>query len=125
MICKKLSFSLNLFLLCLMCAGILPAQQKQTYTFSDFNKWKLPYTGVEKIEYKGKNALQLNKGSGERIAFLKDVNFENGIIELDIAAIPFYTGLVFRVRSEYIYEGIYFRPQNSRHENPVTRGHAV
>ncbi len=92
---------------------------------TDLKTLSVPDTGVEVIDYLGQQALRLNPGEGERVALVRDFSFENGTIELDIAAIPAYTGLVFRVRSEHIYEGIYFRPQNSRHADPVRRGHTL
>lgn len=98
---------------------------EETGNFPELERWKLPETGAEIIEYKGKKAIRLKAGKGERAAYLKEIEFEDGIIELDIAAIPSYTGLVFRARSEHVYEGIYFRPQNSRHQDPIRRGHTV
>jgi len=117
--------------LCLSALLILtavpaPAQmQPRTMDVTALDEWTLPDTGAEVIEYRGNQALRLNPGAGERVALFDDLTFENGSIELDIAAIPSYTGIVFRARSGEIYEGIYFRPQNSRHENPVQRGHTV
>ena len=93
--------------------------------FPKLDRWHLPETGAEVVEYRGKRALRLKAGNGERAAILKNIEFEDGVIELDIAAVPSYTGLVFRARSEHVYEGIYFRPQNSRHQDPVRRGHTV
>lgn len=95
------------------------------FDFSDLDRWVVESAETEIIEYRGKEALRIKGAPGERIAYLKDFEFTDGIIELDIAAIPYYTGLVFRVRSGHVYEGIYFRPQNSRHEDPVRRGHTV
>ncbi|MFC1529619.1 nitroreductase family protein [Gemmatimonadota bacterium] len=92
---------------------------------TDLGAWSVPDTGIEVVNYHGRQALRLLPGTGERVALLKDLSFENGTIELDIAALPSYTGLVFRARSEHIYEGIYFRPQNSRHADPVRRGHTL
>jgi len=124
---KKRIFPILLFLsLIIMITDILPEQEKETfYRFSGYDKWIAPNVETEAIEYKGQEALRLKPGKGERITFIEDFEFENGIIELDIAAILSYTGLVFRVRSEHIYEGIYFRPQNSRHENPSRQGHTL
>jgi len=93
----------------------------------DLQNAKFIEVGVtpEMINYRGKDALQLPKGSGERQIYLPNFEFENGIIELDIAAVPYYTGLTFRVRDNYVYEAIYFRPQNSVNDDPVSRSHTV
>ncbi len=102
------------------------AQDKEiVFDFSDLDQWAAQSAETEVIEYRGKEALRIKGAPGERIAYLKDFEFIDGIVELDIAAIPYYTGLVFRVRSEHVYEGIYFRPQNSRHKDPIRRGHTV
>ena len=101
------------------------AQNQEQVDLNDGERWILPHTGVEVVEYKGTEALRLKPGPGERLAYLKDCEFENGTIELDIAAIPYYTGLAFRISSEHVYEVIYFRPQNSRHEDPVRRDRTV
>ncbi|MFC1725365.1 nitroreductase family protein [candidate division KSB1 bacterium] len=113
------------FFLILTANSIFAQKSIETFKFTDTDKWILPFTGTEIIEYNGKEAFRLKEGNGERIAYLKDIEFENGIIELDIAAIPSFIGLAFRIRSENIYEAVYFRPQNSGHSNPVRRGHTV
>jgi sugar lactone lactonase YvrE len=49
-------------------------------------------------------------------ALLKDVEFEDGIIECDIvmkAGVRSYPGLLFRVRSQEDYERVYLRPHRS------------
>ncbi len=101
------------------------AQSRKAYDLTHVNRLVKSDAQTELIEYKGKKALRITPEKGERIAYLKDLEFVNGIIELDIAAIPYYTGIVFRVRSPHIYEGVYFRPQNSRHSDPIRRGHTV
>jgi len=115
-----------LFLLICSPRGFLYSQDtERTTSYIDLDKWQTGLVQTEIIKYKGKKALRIKEAAGERIAYLKDFTFENGIIELDIAAIPHYAGLVFRVRSDSVYEGIYFRPQNSRHKDPKRRGHTI
>jgi sugar lactone lactonase YvrE len=48
-------------------------------------------------------------------AYLKDLEFENGIIEVDIAVdgTRSYPGIVFRMQSEQDYERFYIRPHRS------------
>lgn len=102
------------------------AQEKEVvFDFSNPDKWTMESAETEIVDYKGKEAFRIKGAPGERIAYVKNFEFIDGIIELDIAAIPYYTGLVFRVRSSHVYEGIYFRPQNSRQKDPVRRGHTV
>jgi len=122
----KMLGGLILFLLFFSSLSFLYCQKtKEIASYIDLNKWHTGLVETEIIKYKGKTALQIKEAPGERISYLKDFVFENGIIELDIAAIPYYTGVVFRVRSDSVYEGVYFRPQNSRHEDPKRRGHTI
>lgn len=50
-------------------------------------------------------------------AYLKDVEFENGIIEVELAVednrVRSYPGLIFRMQSEENYERLYIRPHRS------------
>jgi nitroreductase len=110
----------------LLFFGSLDAQNKEeTAGYIDLDRWYTDLVETEVIKYKDKTALRIKEAPGEKIAYLRDFVFENGVIELDIAAIPYYTGIVFRVRSDSVYEGIYFRPQNSRHEDPKRQGHTI
>jgi len=116
---------LAVFIVLLLAIGIAAQEKEVVFDFSDLDKWTIESAETEIVDYKSKEALRIKGAPGERIVYLKDFDFIDGIIELDIAAIPYYTGLVFRVRSEHVYEGIYFRPQNSRHKDPARRGHTV
>jgi len=115
------------FLAALALPSSVPAVEADEIHFAvkDTAKWNMPHSGFEVVDYKGKSALRLKEGDGERIAWLKEFRFQNDIIELDIAAVPSFTGLAFRVRSDHIYETVYFRPQNSRVADPVRRGHTI
>jgi len=122
----KMMRGLIVFLLFFSSLSFLYSQDTEKKTsYIELDRWDTGLVETEVLKYKGKAALRIKKAPGERITYLKDYTFENGIIELDIAAIPYYTGLVFRVRSDSVYEGIYFRPQNSRHEDPKRRGHTI
>ncbi len=72
----------------------------------DSDKWTL--VDAEQAEFLGRKCL---KG----IASLKDVVFENGIIEFDIAVTGArsYPGMVFRMQGKDEYERIYIRPHLS------------
>ena len=78
--------------------------------------------GAEK-EFEGKKALHLKmigKTDGG-VAFFKDMELSDGIIEVDIAAEKF-AGLAFRGKDGKHYEQVYFRPFNSgtpKHKNTV------
>ncbi len=73
--------------------------------FIDFDSERWNLESAEVTEYMERKAL-----AGR--AILKDVTFENGIIEVDLAVNgrPSYPGIIFRMQSPGEYERIYLRP---------------
>jgi len=63
----------------------------------------------------GETADHLGRRSFAGVAVLKDVAFENGVIEVDVAADGrrSYPGLMFRMRSDDHYERFYLRPHRA------------
>ena len=102
-----------LFLLIVFSIFALADEESKKIDVTNLDNFDLPETGAEIIEFKGDKAFQIKPAPGTRMATFKNLEFENGIIEVDIAAIPRFTGIAFRSRSTDIYEAIYFRPQNS------------
>lgn len=92
---------------------------------------------LEDVTYKNKKAVRvIASGQGETIGILKNQDFENGIIELDVAGTPLpnagsgargFIGLAFRVRNtdSIRYECFYIRPTNGRAEDQLRRNHSV
>jgi hypothetical protein len=131
--CRKTSL---LFLLPLIaCAGIGGCRaQSSTLTTQ---KLEAVNVKLEDVSYKGKKAVRVIASDGEEtIAILKDQNFENGIIELDVASTRLPTasttargfiGLAFRVRVDdsVRYECFYIRPTNGRAEDQLRRNHST
>ncbi len=80
--------------------------QSQNIPF-DSDKWAI--IDGEKVEFLGRNSF---KG----IATLKEIQFENGIIEFDMAVTGerSYPGIVFRMINRNEYERIYIRPHLSK-----------
>ena len=119
----------------IMCCVILPAWSQSI----PLSAQKLEPVNVklEDVSYKGKKALRvMASGEGETIAVIKNQNFENGIIELDVAGTILpnagtgargFIGLAFRVRNtdSIRYECFYIRPTNGRAEDQFRRNHSV
>ena len=123
---KKTIQKIGIFSFILISAIPISARaSKHLFKFSDQKTWSVINKEFTLTKYKGKEALQIKEAEGQGIAYVKDFTFENGIIELDIAALPRFVGVVFRMQSDDVYECIYFRPQNSRHEDPIRRAHTV
>lgn len=92
---------------------------------------------LESVEYRGKRAIRIvEDGSvpnGEAYAVLKDTEFHNGTIEVNLAGRPAerasggargFIGIAFRLRDDR-FEYIYLRPTNGRAEDQVRRNHST
>ncbi len=92
------------FALVLALSHVAPARGDDG--FND-EQWNLE--GARVVEHLGRQALE---GSAQ----LKDVVFENGVIEVDIAmkaGVRGYPGVAFRMQSDEDYERVYVRPHRS------------
>jgi hypothetical protein len=78
---------------------------------------------LEAATYKGHEAVHFSDAGGDQLGLIKDSNFRDGTIELDIAAMPAkgaveaargFAGLAFRVKDRRSYEAFYLRPTNGR-----------
>ncbi len=85
-------------------------------------EWVADYAiGAKVVGYKGKTALHI-VGREQCYVYLPIDDFQDGVIEVDIAG-DIFSGIGFRGRDKgQRVEKLYFRPQNSgtdRHENTV------
>lgn len=101
---RKLSAAVIAFFLLILISNFLTAQEN-TVSF-DSQQWV--FINAKKTEHLGRNALM---GS----AYLKDVEFQNGTIEVDIAVErkTSYPGVLFRMKSTKDYERFYIRPHRA------------
>ncbi|HLY41106.1 MAG TPA: hypothetical protein VKR52_07815 [Terracidiphilus sp.] len=133
----------------LLCIASFPAalaqsadgatQAAQSFALSDTNDLMgaVPATGkAEAVEYLGRKAVRLTAPSSEDVFdFLKGVQFQDGVIEADIALkittppgvrMPGFVGIAFRARPDTThYEMFYLRPGNSHAEDQAQRNHSV
>src|SRR4051812_22464568 len=113
------------------------AQKVQSYALTGTDElmpWKLK---VEPAEYKGRKALRALKDSfGEGIAFVKATDFQDGIIQMDLAVkgtagtadskAPGFIGIAFRSRVDGShYYLFYLRPGRSQSEDQAMRNRSV
>ncbi|WP_128543079.1 hypothetical protein [Larkinella soli] len=95
---------------------------------------------VSRVVYLNRNAIRVvdtAKGITDEVKFakLKDVQFQNGVIELELAGKPLgtavetargFVGIAFRIAPDNSrFECIYLRPTNGRAEDQVRRNHSV
>jgi hypothetical protein len=89
------------------------------------------------VDYQGKHAVKVTEDSdvpdGEAYAVVKDSDFHNGSIELEMAGRPTATagetargfiGIAFRLQGGK-FEYIYLRPTNGRANDQVRRNHST
>jgi hypothetical protein len=82
----------------------------------DSGRWEIKDPTAKKEEHLGRKSLFL---SANGYAALKDVEFEDGIVEVDIAASTSvaFPGVVFRYLSPAEHELVYIRPHHSGHDD--------
>ena len=76
-----------------------------------------------------KKGIRFSKNAGDGIAWLKGVEFSNGIIELDIRGKDVlqesFVGVAFHGVNNETLDAIYFRPFNFQSTDPVRKIHSV
>ena len=101
------------FLALIPAIGTAPDQQ---ISFSD-EGWQISGQGGTVEEYLGYESLRLRSGRAIR----RDVRFQDGTIEFDLAVTPFrsFVYLQFRMQSDTEYEEFYFRPHKTRQPDAI------
>lgn len=104
---------------CLLGVGVFVSAQDEIVDF-DADRWILQ--GAKVVTHLGQKSLQ---GS----AILKDVEFANGVIEVDVAfeGGRCFAGIMFRIHQGENYEDFYLRPHKSKFPDalqytPVVKG---
>ena len=131
--------SYYLFITILLSSNTLFAQTKADLV-SLFKPSDLTSMNVLTTEetYLGKESLKVvDKGENTEVRFVKinNLDFKNGIIEIDISGKPSATaseqargfvGVAFRINHENTrFEFIYLRPSNGRADDQIRRNHSV
>jgi Domain of Unknown Function (DUF1080) len=83
-------------------------------------------TLVNEESYKG---IRLSKDLGEGVAWIKDMEFSEGIIEFDVRGEDVkqhsFVGLAFHGKNDSTFDAIYLRPFQFREQNEVLRSHGI
>ncbi|HJQ67668.1 MAG TPA: hypothetical protein VKA70_01765 [Blastocatellia bacterium] len=106
--------SLCLITLALACAALANnAAVSSSSDSADFDpaRWQIKDPNGRVEDHLGRKSLYLKTG----FAFMKDVTFEDGVIEVDMAppTLRSFMGIVFRFENEDDHEIVYFRPHKS------------
>ena len=118
-----------------------PQRQAQRISLDTPEQLKLVNVKAETVNFKGRKALRVRDaapaGAGDegRLVVLPKIDFQDGIIDVDLAGEPGpgapegargFVGIAFRVAAdESRFECIYLRPTNGRAEDQVRRNHSV
>jgi len=100
---------------------------------------ELVRVAAKPVDYKGQKALQLigvSDGSdGDQVALVKDLDFKDGTIEVDLAGVPGpsasntargFVGVAFRAAPHATaIDCFYLRPTNGRADDQLRRNHAT
>ena len=109
----------------------------QSFSLTNPDEVSLLDGKAEIVEFQGRKAMRLTTElSKEQVfGFLKGVQFQDGVIEVDIAVktlappgvrMPGFLGIAFRARGDAShYDMFYLRPGNSRSEDQTMRNHSV
>jgi hypothetical protein len=112
------------------------ASSTQIFALSDTKDLTLINVKAEPVEYKGRQAVRItmDKENGG-FALLRGTDFQDGIIEGDIALKittppgernPGFFGIAFRARQDASrYELFYLRPGNSQSDDQAMRNHSL
>jgi hypothetical protein len=93
---------------------------------------------IAQTTFNGRSAIQViaapDAANAASYAVVKDVSFQNGTIEVDLAGQPAagagggargFIGIAFRLQRDGSYEYIYLRPTNGRADDQVRRNHST
>lgn len=89
--------------------------QAQVIDFRDTAKWMITDPSAVHTVAGGKQSLFMPAFNGTSLAYLKNYEFKNGTIDVDVMFLGHrsFNGLALRLTSEKDYEYFYFRPQAS------------
>jgi hypothetical protein len=113
----------------MICAACYLQAQSIKPDLQDLKKWNAINRSVEAVNEDGKKAVRFNELPNEGYMILKDIEFSNGTIELDIKGADkqgqSFVGIVFHGIDEKTYDAIYFRPFNFKNADTSRRTRAV
>ena len=116
-----------------------------TISLDNLSDLQLRNVKAELVTYKGKKALRVsdtapaNVPDGIQLVILKNTEFEDGVIEVDLSGEPQanagagargFVGIAFRVNLDSTtdavkYECFYLRPTNGRADDQIRRNHST
>ena len=128
-------------LVAMLSIFLAPGIHAQTISLDAMDQLKLVNVKAEPVNFKGRKALRVSDaaaagiGDEGRLVILPKTEFQDGIIEVDLAGEPGpgagegargFVGMAFRVSADASrFECFYLRPTNGRAEDQVRRNHSA
>ena len=124
----------------IVCATGQRPQPAGDLLAGDVSRLVLENVTVARSQYRGRDAVRVvvqrsAGGSPETMAVVPDVEFSDGVIEVEIAGVPAagadtsargFVGIAFRVDSSRThYAAFYLRPTNGRARDQLRRNHST
>jgi hypothetical protein len=132
-----------MFLIAASAQQCFSAEKNLTFSLDRETQVKARNVTVKAVKYHGSPALEVRRlvdpstPDTDTFAFIPDLDFHDGTIELDVSGTPLpgalagargFVGLVFRAKladGTFGCEGIYLRPTNGRADDQVRRNHST
>jgi hypothetical protein len=135
---RKAALGTALILATLPLASVVAAAEPRVYPLPGTDGLVLKNVVAQAAEHDRRKALRVVEApgaKGETVAILPDSQFEDGTIEVELAARPLpgaaesargFAGIAFRVDAAgEAYECFYLRPTNGRAEDQLRRNHST
>lgn len=125
------------FALIMSAVPLLTAQKAEEFQLSSLEGLAAQHLKAETVRYRGRGTIHVSttqETKGEPIAILTNSDFENGIIELDLAGGPpagasdsarGSVGVAFHLQSPTRFECFYLRMTNARADDQVRRNYTL
>jgi hypothetical protein len=95
----------------------------------NINLWTLTGRTIETFNENGKDGITFSEDQGKGLWLLKEYNFSEGTIELDIKGRNTlqrsFVGIAFHFQNDSTYDAVYFRPFNFKNPDTARRSRAV
>ncbi len=122
----KTKIAIILVTILFVCPIIVTAQKNEIIpNLKEVKNPDLWFAQNRKVTYD--DGVHLNGQPGDGMLWLKDINFNNGVIEIDIKGSDTrgrsFVGIAFHGINDSTYDVVYFRPFNFK--NPDRNGHSV
>jgi len=119
-----------IIVICFSCFCINGVAQKNIRpSLDNISKFKVVNREITISKESDKDIVHLNAKEGDGAAWLNNINFEKGVIELDVKGKNVmqqsFVGIAFHGADDSTFDAVYFRPFNFQSQDTVRKSHSV